>query len=632
MNIAIVTNLSAGIGLFRDSELLTAFLKERNHAVFPLQFDDLDQAQAMKSGSTAIDLTIFLEVIPREFLGIAPVNWLFANVEWMTPDKIVTAERYIDRIFAKTREAKRILDPLFHGNVVYTGFLTRDQYLPDVVRKRQFLHIGGNSSLRGTKTLIDAWRWKKNGAGLDIPLIVVSTTVGDLDLPENVRLISERMTDEDLQILQNESMFHIYPSATEGFGHALHEARSVNALLMTTGSPPMSEAPRLGTYFFEGKKYGTYNLADLYEVDALEVFKGVEFVKEPGAIPISSRDDFFKGNRRFALLFDRQLDNEVKPLTPIRTRHSKGKRERIAFLGNFIPEDSTENMVKWALERLEYPVTAIQENESSLQQLQEDMDFHDLFIWIHTPRYLGISNDGMLKFLAHLKDEGIPTVSMHLDKFWGLPEREAQIGVEPFWKTEFVFTADGSRQNQFRERGVNHYYMRPAMSEVYIHPGVPRGTFLCDVGFVGAKGYHKEYPFRRELVDFLETRYGDKFHHVTSLRGHGLNDFYASCKVSVGDCIFAGTPNYYSDRAPETCGRHGFLIHPRVEGLEIPLATYVPQSTESLGEAIDWWLGHSAKRMEVRGLATAHVAENDTWTIRMRQILSIVLETGEQPQ
>jgi hypothetical protein len=90
----------------------------------------------------------------------------------------------------------------------------------------------------------------------------------------------------------------------------------------------------------------------------------------------------------------------------------------------------------------------------------------------------------------------------------------------------------------------------------------------------------------------------------------------------VGDCIFAGTPNYWSDRLPETCGRGGFLLHPKVEGLDIPVATYEPQNLQSLEEQIDAWLHSDGWRKADTKRCANIVRDSHTWTDRMQEILS----------
>ena len=127
------------------------------------------------------------------------------------------------------------------------------------------------------------------------------------------------------------------------------------------------------------------------------------------------------------------------------------------------------------------------------------------------------------------------------------------------------------------------------------------------------------------MVEFLEKTYGPRFKHITGIRGHELNDFYASCAVVVGDCIFSGLPNYFSDRMVETPGRYGFLLSPKIEGLEIPFATYKPQDLDDLQWQINYWLVHEQERRGKIQTCAEYVREHDTWTKRMQWILETVL-------
>ena len=623
LRIAIVTNMN-GIGLTRDCELLRDHLVRFGHHVDGFQWDD-----PVPDGCGTFDLSIFLEVIPRNYLDLSQVRWAWLNPEWCKPDVIKVAERHIDRIFAKTHEGQRILEETFPGKVVYTGFPTRDQFAPAIKREKWFLHIGGNSSMRGTQAVVDAWRWKKDGKGIDARLFIVSAVLQDRPELPGVTYI-ERATEEEIFGLQNQCMFHIYPSGTEGFGHAIHETLSVGAVLLATGAPPMNEINNF--YPMKAKKVGKYNLADVYEVDAIEIFESVQAVltvhaNEPAKSWHFPRQEFEMANAEFENRFRKELLAMEPGKTAPTVRTSKTK-PGIAFIGNFKASESTENMIRWALEeRLGYEVEQLQENEVNLAAIRSACDWNDALLWVKTPNWLQVTNREMGELLDEIK---IPSFSIHLDKFWGIPEREDQIGVHPFWKTKFVFTADGSAQEKFRERGVNHIWMKPAVSEVYCHPGWTWDMYRCDVGFVGAKDYHAQYPFRRQLVEFLEKTYKERFQHITGLRGHGLNDFYASCKVVVGDCIFAGTPNYWSDRVPETLGRFGFMLHPQVQGLTIPMAFYYPQNLEALHEMIEVCLAlPEAERNKAKVECAAMVRSNDTWTLRMREILGIVMSGGK---
>ena len=615
MNVAIITNMN-GIGLERDFLLLQDFLAEKGHRVTGIQWDtpppeDLPEFQ----------LAIFLEVVPPDKLKLAPVNWFFANVEWIKPDSTKTIERHIDKVFAKTHEAERILTPLFPGKVHYVGFLARDQHDPSIERKPWFLNIGGNSSLRGTQAVIDAWRWAKDGKSIKNKLCIVSTAIKNPPILPNV-FYWQRLSDEDLKTLQNQCMYHIYPSETEGFGHAVHEAFSVGATVLATDAPPLNELKEC--YGLEAKKEGNYGLASLYKCSALTIYEAIERVLQTKPA-YEARQSFDAENARFRELFSKHLE-DVTPKKKARVKRERGENLRIAFLGNFDPSESTEQFIKWALEeRLGHEVETLQENRVNIDDLEEAMDFNDLFLWVRTPTFLKIADAAMLKFLEGLKKRKLPSVFAHLDKFWGIPEREAGIGVLPFWKCEYCFTADGGFQEDFAKRGVNHIWMRPAVSEIYCHPGVPRDEYKCDVGFVGAKDYHSQYPFRPQMIEFLEKTYGERFKHVQGVRGHLLNDVYASFRVTVGDCIFAGTPNYWSDRLPETCGRYGFLLHPEIHGLGIhPVSTYGPQNLADLESKINMYLMSKVGREVSISECASYTLLHDTWTIRLAQILENV--------
>jgi len=623
VKVAIITNLN-GIGLTRDAELVGDYLQSKGHQVVDLQYDlpqeEIDGASAFQE---KYDLAIFLEVVPRNLLNLAPVKWAFLNPEWVKPEMIRLIDRNIDKVFAKTHEAFRLFSPLWPKRTHYTGFMARDQYRSDIGRAPWFLHIGGNSSIRGTQAVVDAWRWKKNGKALDARLFVVSSVLQDRPEIPKVTYF-DRAAQDVLKALQNQCLFHIYPAATEGYGHAIHEALGVDAFVISTDAPPMNEfgaALRL-----PARKAGRYNLADLYEVSALDIYDAVENILGlyPDQIESDSRKLFLEQNQTFR----DNLDVHLADIRPHQARTASASRamNRIAFLGNFLTPDSTESMVQWALEeRLGVEVEPLQENKMNLRMLEEAMEWNDIFLWIHTRNFFQVPDNAMLMFLQDLRKRLIPTVSMHLDKFFSIPEREVRIGQDPFFKTEFVFTADGSHDEDFKRLGINHFWMRPAASEVYFHPGRPSDHLRCDVGFVGARGYHSEHPFRIQLIDFLEQTYGGRFKLIENIRGHELNDFYASCRVCVADCFGGGRiPCYWSDRMVETPMRHGFLLSPKIDGMTIPLATFEPENLTDLQEQIEYWLAHSDERNDLRSLCASYVGKHDTWSIRMSEILQIV--------
>ena len=616
MNVAIVTNITAGIGLTKDFELLRDYLVELGNEVTGFQYDD-----APPESMPIFDLAIYLETIPPELLSLSERRWYVSNPEWMRPDTIQTVARNCEKILTKTHYAQKLLEPLFPGKTFYVGWLATDKYDPTIKREPWFLCIGGNSSIRGVQAVLDAWQWERDGKKLSAKLCVVSNVQENWPKQDNI-FYWKRLSEEDLKKLQNQCMFHIYPSQTEGFGHAIHEGQGVGAVVLATGAGALDELDEC--FELPATKSGKFNLADLYEVSALDIYDVVQKARaQVFPCGLEPRSYFLACNEEFKEAFKDHLD-APPPTVASHVVRLAGKKKCIAFLGNFEAAESTENQILWALEqRLNYDVEKLQEDRVTFRQLEEAVEWNSSFMWVHTRGFLKVPDDKMSGLIEKMRHEGMPSYSLHLDKYLGIPEREAVVGVHPFWLTDQVWTADGSDPDWFAKKGVRHFWMRPAVSEVYCHPGTPRDQYKCDVMFCGARGYHKEYPFREQMVEFLEKEYGERFKHVQGVRGHELNDAYASAKVIVGDCIFAGIRNYWSDRVPETCGRHGFLVHPLVEGLKVPLpGDYLAQNLDDLQRCIERSLLWTDEEWRWRiKICAKSIVKHDTWTVRLREIL-----------
>lgn len=310
----------------------------------------------------------------------------------------------------------------------------------------------------------------------------------------------------------------------------------------------------------------------------------------------------------------------------------------VGVLGNHTAPYCTESELDWTFERLGHRVVKFQENFTTTDEIfSRCIDEHfDLFVYVHTHGWHTPGTRTVAQLIQDLKP-WVKTAGFHLDLYWGLnysDRRQDRIGQHPFWNCDYVFTADGSHQEEFKARGVNHYWLPPAVVERGCFKGEFQARYAAvDVAFVGSRSYHSEYPFRERLIAWLEQTYGAGFRRINGdqpggvLRESALNDFYASAKVVVGDCCFSGMPKYWSDRAPETIGRGGFLIHPQVEGLNIPgLVTFAPQNLNDLRERIDFYLDpvNEAERIARRDEATAWVWKHETYTQRVQEMLRIM--------
>ncbi len=302
-------------------------------------------------------------------------------------------------------------------------------------------------------------------------------------------------------------------------------------------------------------------------------------------------------------------------------------RKLIGFVGNFIPPYSTENDRKWSLQKLGHDVVTFQENATTQDDLLSWLPKLDVLFYSHThddAYYI----EGLRDVIRLYRKAGVPTASVHLDLWRGL-ERWKDVGHEATWFTQFVFTPDGTGD---WPEGINHYYMRPGVIERDCYIAAPDPVrFPHEIVFVGSRGYHPEYPFREELISFLEKTYGDRFGQyggggLGTVRGHDLNTLYATAKIIVGDSCFGGNiRGYYSDRVPETTGRGGFLLHPENEYISNPgVASY--EDLRDLQEIIAYYLQNENDREVMKSMGFAYTRMNDTYTKIMEEVLEVIYD------
>jgi hypothetical protein len=292
---------------------------------------------------------------------------------------------------------------------------------------------------------------------------------------------------------------------------------------------------------------------------------------------------------------------------------------RIGYVGDFSQSWHTETHVARDLEALGHDVTR--------WWLADDRP--DLVIAQGNP-------PGLADIVRDARARGVPTATYHLDVYRGIA-REREIGKTPMWWADHVFTADGDpRTQQLTESlNINHHWLPAAVVSDETDPGTWRDEYDHDVVFVGAGRYHREWPWRRQLLDFLARRYGARFRHFDHhppTRGRDLNDLYATARVVIGDTLaLAQTRNYWSDRYYETLGRGGFLIAPWVPGIDAHftdyehLRYYTIGDTDGLGALIDTYLAQPDEARAIAKRGNEHVAEQHTYKHRMAALLEAVL-------
>lgn len=298
---------------------------------------------------------------------------------------------------------------------------------------------------------------------------------------------------------------------------------------------------------------------------------------------------------------------------------------KIAFVGNFDVPWSTESHHAWTWRKMGHEVIQLQENRTSEKQVLDACYESQIFQFTHTH---GWNCPVTMQTVSQIHAMGVKTFSYHLDRYFGIGSRQSSYLSHPSFHLNYFFSTDGGNEAGWKNAGINHIYLLPAVVEYGAYLSTPREPQI-DVLFTGSVGYHAEYPFRPRMVAALTHNYGIRFQVRNGVRESPLNDLYAAAKVCVGDHIFAGSPLYVSDRLFETVGRGGFIVYPDTPGITdlIPgLVTYKPQDENDLIHKIDYFLdlAHESERLERRNLAFEWVKKHGTYTNRLQKVLDTI--------
>jgi hypothetical protein len=220
--VRLVSNLREKKGLWRDSALLMDLLLGWGYEVEALDFREEPRDRIP-------DLVICLEVAPPEHM-VGRRRWLIPNPEWWEGRGI---DRF-DKVLCKTRSATRSFEAL-GAAAEFVGFFSEDRHDGGIPRERKFLHNPGGSTAKGTDAIVDAWQRYR----VQHPLAVVGWEVAQHPVRQ-VRWCG-RLSDADHRREQNAAVWHLCPSETEGWGHSIHEALSVGAVVVVPDAPPFDE-------------------------------------------------------------------------------------------------------------------------------------------------------------------------------------------------------------------------------------------------------------------------------------------------------------------------------------------------------------------------------------------------------
>lgn len=309
---------------------------------------------------------------------------------------------------------------------------------------------------------------------------------------------------------------------------------------------------------------------------------------------------------------------------------------RIAFLGNFQVDFTSETHWARSIESLGHEVLRMQERSFTADRVLHIASKSDIFVWVHTHGWDTPGN--MSDVLKELKKQGIPTVAYHLDLYMGI-SRWQQYENDPYLKEmQYFFTVDKFMAEWVNKNTKTKAYYVPA--GVYDKECImfPPQQVRYEIIFTGSKKYHPEHQFRPQLIEFLQQTYKKRFIHIGNdgevgmQRGLNLNRIYRNAKIVVGDTLQVNFdyPYYYSDRMFEVPGRGGFSIFPNIKGAEEcyedgkEIVFYKHGDFQDLKEKIDYYLDHDAEREAIRLAGFKRTLQDHTYVKRWEFILDKV--------
>lgn len=181
---------------------------------------------------------IHLESIFYENLYRSEHHILIPNQEWFEVSHIQLLP-YVREVWVKTKFAEEIYRQ-YKRPVRYIGFCSiLENYDVNVAKRRDyFFSRTGMSEYRGAKNLIDVWTRHPEWPPLKI---VIHPSKRPSFKPDNVDFLDIFPRVEDFVQFASSSLFHIYATETEGFGHSILEAMGYGSVVMVTDAPPMNE-------------------------------------------------------------------------------------------------------------------------------------------------------------------------------------------------------------------------------------------------------------------------------------------------------------------------------------------------------------------------------------------------------
>jgi glycosyltransferase involved in cell wall biosynthesis len=163
---------------------------------------------------------------------------LIPNQEWFDPHAIDLLF-FMEAVWCKSHFAENIFNE-FDCATKYIGFCSEINVNSLSLKKSRdyFFSRIGKSKYRGAELLINLWAQHPEWPLLKI---VINKENIPQKTPANVEYLMGALDTDEFQFLAASSLFHIYMTETEGFGHSIAEAMGYGSIIIVTDAPPMNE-------------------------------------------------------------------------------------------------------------------------------------------------------------------------------------------------------------------------------------------------------------------------------------------------------------------------------------------------------------------------------------------------------
>lgn len=177
-----------------------------------------------------------------------PNYWIFVNQDWTDFDKLMKNKNTPSTILCQLKCTYNMLLSRFpntNKTIHYTGFTSLNRFKDGVQKDfKKFLHNAGKSQAKGTEFVIQAWRQNPHWPTLTLiarPELLNYYKQLRIETIQNIEVISDHISEEDLIDIINSHGVHVCPSRFEGWGHYVYEGMSTGAIIVYTKSEIFSD-------------------------------------------------------------------------------------------------------------------------------------------------------------------------------------------------------------------------------------------------------------------------------------------------------------------------------------------------------------------------------------------------------